>query len=154
MTESIKQWAQAGDPSAKFRLAEILLTEGNVAEAKELLAQAAEKNYLPAASKLAEIFQGEDNLPQAVKFYKQVALRGDVEAMESLVELRPADKEILDFVLEIIDKKYNDIYTSTNMMAQMMTFGSSRIGEYLPGQARAIERRRIRNKILKLKEAL
>lgn len=154
MTESIKQWAQAGDPSAMFRLAEIFLAEGNVAEAKELLTQAAEQNYLPAASELAKVFQGEDNIPQAVKFYKQAALRGDVEAMESLVELCPADKEILNFVLEVIDKKYNDIYTTENMFAQMMTFGSSRIGEYLPGQAMAIERRRIKNKILKLKEAL
>ncbi|MBR0060006.1 MAG: hypothetical protein IJP68_00855 [Selenomonadaceae bacterium] len=154
MIESIKEWAQAGDPSAMFRLSEIYLAEGNVAEAKELLAQAAEQNYLPAASKLAEIFQGEDNLPQAVKFFKQAALRGDVEAMESLVDLCPRDKEILDFVLEIIDKQYNDIYATENMFAQMMTFGSSRIGEYLPGQARAIERRRIKNKILRLKEAL
>lgn len=104
MTESIKEWAQAGDPSAMFKLAEIYLEKGEVEDAKRFLAQAAEKNYLPAASKFAEIFQGEDNLPQAVKFYKQAALRGDVEAMESLVELCPADKEILDFVLEIIDK--------------------------------------------------
>ena len=153
MTE-IKKWAQTGDPSAMFRLAEIYLAEGNVAEAKELLAQATEQNYLPAASKLAKVFQGEDNLTQAVKFFKQAALRGDVEAMESLVDLRPADKKILDFVLEVIDKKYNNIYATENMFAQMMTFGSSRIGEYLPGQERAIERRRIRNKILKLKEAL
>ena len=153
MTE-IKEWAQAGDPSAMFRLAEIYLAEGNVEEAKELFAQSAEQNYLPAASKLAKVFQVEDNLPQAVKFYKQAALRGEVEAMESLVDLCHADKEILNFVLEVIDKKYNDIYATENMFAQMMTFGSSRIGEYLPGQERAIERRKIKNKILKLKEAL
>ena len=154
MTE-IKEWAQAGDPSSMFRLAKIYFEEDNVAEAKELLARAAEQNYLPAASKLAEIFQGEDNLPQAVKFYKQAALRGDVAAMESLVDLCPDDKEILDFVLEIIDKQYNGIYLQANGdFRQMMTFGSSRISEYLPGQEKAIERRRIRNKILKLKEAV
>ena len=154
MTESIKRWAQAGDPSAMFRLAEIFLAEGEVEDAKKFLAEAAEKNYRPAASKLAKIYHGEDNLPQAVKFYKQAALRGDVEAMESLVDLCPDDKEILNFVLEIIDKQYNDIYVMKNALAQIMVFGSSRIGEYLPGQERAIERRRIKNKILKLKEAL
>ena len=151
MKDSITQWAQAGDPNAMIQLAEIFLSEGNVDEAKKFFKQAAEKNYRPAAKKLAKIFHGEKNLPEAINFYKEAAKLGDVEAMDKLVDLCPNDKETLDFVLEVIDEKYNEIYVATNGISQMMSFGSSRLSEFLPEQDRAIERRRIRNKILKLK---
>ena len=151
MTDSITQWAEAGDPNAMIQLAEIFLSEGNVDEAKKFFKQAAEKNYRPAAKKLAKIFHGEKNLPEAINFYKEAAKLGDVEAMDKLVDLCPNDKETLDFVLEVIDEKYNEIYVATNGISQMMSFGSSRLSEFLPEQDRAIERRRIRNKILKLK---
>lgn len=151
MKDSIKKWAQAGDPNAMVQLAEIYLTEGNVEDAKKFLTQATEKNYFPAVKRLAKIFHDEGNFPKAVTFYKKAVERADVEAMDKLVDLCPDDEEILNFVLEVIDKQYNKIYFHTNSLAKIMTFGSTRMSEYLPGQAEAIERCRIRNKILKLK---
>ena len=151
MTDSITQWAEAGDPNAMIQLAEIFLSEGKIDEAKKFFRKAAEKNYRPAAKRLAEIFHGEGNLPEAINFYKEAVKLGDVEAMETLVDLCSDDEKILNFVLEVIDKKYNEIYVSSDFFAQTMNFGSSRLSEFLPEQDRAIERRRIKNKILKLK---
>ena len=150
MRTLIKQWAEAGDPNAMIKLAELNLEEGNAAEAKKLLSQATAKNYRPAAIKLARIFHKEGDLPQAIHFYEIATEQGDVEAMDTLVKICADDEKILDFVLENIDKHYNNIY-STDSMERMMTFGSMRIEEYTPGYAAAVERRRIRNKILKLK---
>ena len=147
MNDLIKEWAQAGDPNAQIRLAEFYLTEGNLDEAKKFFEAAAEKNYRPAAKRLAEIFH-ED------KYYKQAVEQGDEEAIDALIELYPTDKEILDFVLKNIDKHYNDIYDTRDILRRMMSLGSRRNEEYTPQYGRAIERRRIRNKILKLKEAL
>ena len=148
MKDSITQWAQAGDPNAMIQLAEIFLTEGKIDAAKKFFKQAAEKNYRPAAKRLAEIFHGEDNLSESINFYKEAAKRGDVEAMDKLVDLCPDDEEILNLVLEVIDKKYNEIYTGH---LGILPFGSTRMSECTPAQLEAIERRRIRNKILKLK---
>ena len=149
----IDEWARAGDPSAMLKLAELYLSEGKTDEAKNFLKQSAEKNFRPAVMTLAKLFDEEKNLPQAVNFYKQAAELKDVAAMERLVELCPSDEKILNFVLEIIDKQYNEIYFMGNIIGQTMVFGSGRLSEYLPGQAKAIERRRIKNKILKLKAA-
>ena len=151
MRDSITHWAEAGDPNAAIQLAEIYLSEGKIDDAKKFFGQAAEKNYRPAAKKLAEIFHKEGNLPEAINFYKKAVEGGDVEAMEKLVDLCSDDGKILNFVLEIIDEKYNKIYVSSDFFAQMMNFGSSRLSEFLPEQEKAIERRRIKNKILKLK---
>lgn len=150
MRQLIEKWAKDGDPNAMIELAELCLKEDNAAEAKKFLTQAAEKNYRPAAIKLARIFHEEGDLPQAVTFYKMATELGDVEAMDTLVKICADDEKILDFVLENIDKHYNDIY-NTESMGRMMTFGSMRTEEYTPGYAAAVERRRIRNNILKLK---
>lgn len=154
MKNSIKTWAQAGDPNAMTQLAEIYLTEGEIEEAKKYLTQATEKNYLPAAKRLADIFYGEGNVPEAITYYKKVVARADIEAMEKLVELCPFDEETLSYVLEIIDGQCNEIYFQSNSLKQIMLFGTTRMAEYMPGQAMAIERRRIKNKILKLNPSL
>lgn len=151
MKKSLTQWAQAGDPIAMFKLAEILLSEGNVDAAKKFLAQSAEKNYRFAAVKLAEIFDAEKNIPQAVKFYKLAAELKDTTALDRLVELCSEDEETLDFVLKIIDGRYNDIYSSKDWFSRTIFFGSRRNEEYTPRYADALERRRIKNKILKLR---
>lgn len=150
MRELIKQWAAAGDPNAMIKLAEIYLEEGKIDEAKKFLERAAEKNYRPAAMKLARILHGEKNIPAAVTFYKKAVELGDSKAMDLLVELCADDKEILDFVLENIDKHYNGIY-KTDDLRRMISFGTMRNEEYTPGYEEAVERRRIRNKILQLK---
>ena len=152
MIDLINKWASAGDPNAKIKLAEFRIKEGKLDEAKELLLQAATQNYRPAAIMLAKIFHKEGDLPQAIHFYKIATEQGDVEAMDTLVKICADDEDTLDFVLENIDKHYNDIY-SVNSMGRMMSFGSMRNEEYTPGYAAAVERRRIRNKILKAKEA-
>ena len=182
MKNSLTQWAQAGDPIAMFKLAEILLSEGNVDAAKKFLSQSAEKNYRFAAIKLAEIFDAEKNIPQAVKFYKKAAELKDTAALDRLVELyeqsrqsiqtnevtnsglqataanancspafKAGDEETLDFVLKIIDGRYNDIYSSKDWFSRTIYFGSRRNEEYTPRYADALERRRIKNKILKLR---
>ena len=150
MTESLKQWARAGDPNAMIQLAEFYILAGKVEEAKNFFRQASEKNYRPAAKRLAEIFHKENNLSEAIIFYKKAVEQGDVELMDALIELRPNDRQILNFILEIIDKHYNEIYVATDEIKSLRIFGSSDMSEYLPEQERAIERRRIKNKILKL----
>lgn len=142
MKDLIEQWAKTGDPNAMIRLATIQLEEGRLDDAKKLLAQAAEKNYRPAASKLARILHDEGNLPEAVTFYKKAAELGDVEAMDVLVETCAGDEKILDFVLKNIDKHHNNIYFSYHIRDA---------AEYTSRYADAVERRRIRNKILQLK---
>lgn len=148
MKESINQFAQAGDPNAMIQLAEMYFSQSKVDEAKKFFRQAAEKNYRPAARRLAEIFRDEENFSEAIVFYKQAVESGDVKAMDALIDLCPNDEEILNFVLEIIDKHYNEIYTGHS---GALPFDSIRMSEYLPAQDKAIERRRIKNKILKLK---
>lgn len=151
MKNSVTQWAQAGDPNAMIKLAEIFIAEGNLDAAKNFLVQAAEKNYRPAAKMLAEIFDAEKNFTDAVKFYMKAAELQDVAAMERLIELCPADEKILDAVLKIIDGQYNDIYSTEKFVQRCFAFGSGRNEEYTHQYQFAIERRRIRNKILKLK---
>lgn len=154
MKNLLAQWAQAGDPGAMIRLAEISAAAGDLDAAKKFFESAAEKNYRPAARRLAEIFAAEGNLPQAIQFYRKAAELNDVAAMERLVDMCPNDAEILDAVSEIIDEQYNEIYFVLNVIEQVRSFGSHRLSDFLPGQAAAIERRRIRNKILKLKSAM
>ena len=149
MTESIKKWATAGDPNAMIKLADIYLAEGKTDEAKKFLAQAAEENYRPAAMKLAKIFHAEGNLPETVTFYKKATELGDVEAMDALIKLCADDKETLNFVLENINKRYDDIYNAD--MGRVFFFGSIRKEEYTPQYGAAVERRRIKNTILQLK---
>lgn len=148
MRELIEQWAQAGDPNAMIKLAELCIKEDRLDEAKKLLAQAAEKNYRPAVIRLAQILRAEDKLPEAVTFYKKAVELGDVKAMDTLIDLYPNDNELLDFVLENINKRYDDIYVTS---AGRFAFGSLRAEEYTPQYGEAVERRRIRNKILQLK---
>ncbi len=142
MKDLIEQWAKAGDPNAMIRLATIRTEEGRLDDAKKLLAQAAEKNYRPAASKLARILHDEGNLPEAVTFYKKAVELDDVEAMDVLVETCAGDEEILNFVLENIDKHRNNIYFSYHIRDA---------ADFTSRYADAVERRRIRNKILQLK---
>lgn len=149
MRELIEQWAAAGDPNAMIKLAELCIKEDRLDEAKKLLAQAAEKNYRPAAINLARILHEEDNLPEAVTFYKKAVELGDVKAMNALIDLFPNDNELLDFVLENLNKRYDNIYTMAG--GRVFSFGSMRLEEYTPQYGEAVERRRIRNKILKLK---
>lgn len=152
MKDLIKQWAAAGAPNAMIKLATIHQAEGKLDDAKKLLAQAADKNYRPAASKLARILHDEGNLPEAVTFYKKAIELGDVAAMDVLVETCAGDEKILNFVLENIEQHHNDIY-STDDVRRILCFGGSIIdaSEYTPRYADAVERRRIRNKILQLK---
>lgn len=152
MRKLIEQWASAGDPNAMIKLATIYLEEGKSDDAKKILAQAAEKNYCPAAVKLAKIFHEEGNLSEAVTFYKKATELDDVEAMDALVEICADDEEILDFVLKNIEKHYNDI-SNLEDLRHMLYLGAHIIdaANYTLSYAEAIERRRIRNKILQLK---
>ena len=139
MNDLIEQWAAAGDPNAMIKLATIYTEEGRLDDAKKLLAR---ENYRPAASKLARILHDEGNLPEAVTFYKKATELGDVEAMDVLVETCAGDEEILNFVLENIDKHHNNIYFSYHIRDA---------ADYTSEYDNAVERRRIRNKILQLK---
>lgn len=152
MRKLIEQWASAGDPNAMIKLATIYLAEGKSDDAKKFLVRAAEKNYCPAAVKLAKIFHEEGNLSEAVTFYKKATELGDVEAMDALVEICADDEEILDFVLKNIEKHYNDI-SNLDDLRHMLYLGAHIIdaANYTSSYAEAIERRRIRNKILQLK---
>ncbi len=148
-TNLIKQWAEAGDPNAAIKLAELYINEGKVEDAKKFLSQAAEKNYRPAAIRLAKILREEGNLAEAVTFYKKAVELDDVEAMDALIELYPDNEEILNFILAEIDKRYNDTYSMD--AGRIFHLGSFRNEEYTPQYGEAIERRRIMNKVLQLK---
>ena len=68
--------------------------------------------------------------------------------LDALIDLFPKDNELLDFVLENVNKIYDNIYITN---AGRFAFGSLRVEEYTPQYGEAVERRRIRNKILQLK---
>ena len=119
---------------------------------RKLIEQWATAGDPNAMIKLATIYLEEGNLSEAVTFYKKATELDDVEAMDALVEICAGDEEILDFVLKNIEKHYNDI-SNLDDLRHMLYLGAHIIdaANYTLSYAEAIERRRIRNKILQLK---
>ena len=157
MKNFLTEQADTGDIDAMYKLGELLLSEDEM-QAKKYIVKAAEKNYLPALILSAKISQEERNFAKALEFYQKAAELGDVKSMEEIVNMCEAgkgvkenDSEILDEVLKIIEKNYNDIYSTTDFFGRTFYLGSRRNEEYTPQYSQAIERRRIANRIRKLK---
>ena len=157
MKKFLKEQADKGDMDAMYKLGKLLLSENEV-QAKKYIVKAAEKNYLPALIMSAEICREEKNFTKTVEFYKKAAELGDVKSMEEIVNMCEAgegveknDSATLEEVLKIIEKNYNDIYSTTDILGRTFYLGSRRNEEYTPQYAKAIERRRIANRIRKLK---
>lgn len=157
MKNFLTEQANKGDIDAMYKLGELLLSEDEM-QAKKYIVKAAEKNYLPALILSAKISQEERNFAKALEFYQKAAELGDVKSMEEIVNMcevgegvKENDSEILDEVLKIIEKNYNNIYSTTDFFGRTFYLGSRRNEEYTPQYAQAIERRRIANRIRKLK---
>ena len=84
--------------------------------------------------------------------YKEIVqLTGDVEAMEAVVDLSEQDAENLNFVLNVINSEYNEIYLRDyRILQRIMALGTRRHNECTIQTLQAIERRRIASRIRKL----
>ena len=138
-----------------MNLANFTLTKATSKKGAELIEKAAAGNYTSAIIQLAEMKMDAFDFETALQLFKKASRAGDVDAMEKAVYLciGTDDRATLNEIAEIIQSYYNDIYTTKNFLGRMMCFGSSKPYEYLNEYARAIERRRIFNRIQEMLNA-
>ena len=152
MEEFLLKASNAGDIEATFELGKLYLEGDKIKEGAELIEQAAEKNYTAAIMELANLKQGAGDYETALELFKKASRAGNISAMQNAVNICEEKKDFaaLKEIAEIIQSRYNDIYNNTDFLRRMWYFGSSGTTEYLPEYARAIERRKIFNRIQKI----
>ena len=138
-----------------MNLANFTLTKATSKKGAELIEKAAAGNYTSAIIQFAEMKMDAFDFETALQLFKKASRAGDVDAMEKAVDLCVGtdDRATLNEIAKIIQSYYNDIYTTKNFLGRMMCFGSSKPYEYLNEYARAIERRRIFNRIQEMLNA-
>ena len=150
--EKLIQWAQAGDGDCMYKLAKAYQAEGNSQKYVEWLTKSAETKNFDAMKEYAELISDTDR-EKALAIYKELAENFcDEELMEKIVDLAADDKETLNFVLNLINKCYNEIYLIDrgNIFARTMVFRTRRHNECTWEYLQAVERRRIAARIRKL----
>ncbi len=153
MKKQLKTWAQAGDGDCAYKLATIYQTEGDLKKYAEWLEKSAATKNFDAMKDYAELLaeKGEDE--KALSIYKElVQTFNDEESMENIVELYErgqCDKDTLNFILEHINKNFNEIYQRNNF-ARVFAFQTLRHDECTMEYLQAVERRRIAARIRKL----
>lgn len=152
MKEFLLKASNAGDIEATFELGKLYFEHEKIKEGEKLIEQAAEKNYTAAIIELAKLKQSTGNFETALELFKKASRAGNISALENAVNIceEKNDLATLKEITEIIQSRYNDIYDTTDFLRRMWYFGSNRTTEYLPEYARAIERRRIFNRIQKI----
>ena len=152
MEEFLLKASNAGDIEATFELGKLYLEGDKIKEGEKLIEQAAEKNYMAAIMELANLKQGAGDYETALELFKKASRAGNISAMQNAVNICEEKKDFaaLKEIAEIIQSRYTDIYNNTDFLRRMWYFGSSGTTEYLPEYARAIERRRIFNRIQKI----
>ena len=152
MEEFLLKASNAGDIEATFELGKLYFEHEKIKEGEKLIEQAAEKNYMAAIIELAKLKQSTGNFETALELLKKASRAGNISALENAVNIceEKNDLATLKEIAEIIQSRYNDIYDTTDFLQRMWYFGSSSTTEYLPEYARAIERRRIFNRIQKI----
>ena len=152
MNDKLIQWAQAGDGDCAYKLAMIFKAEGDLKNYVEWLAKSAETKNFAAMKEYAELISDTDR-EKALAIYKELAETFcDEESMERIVDMATDDKDTLNFILELINKCYNEIYLidSGNIFARTLVFRTRRHNECTWEYLQAVERRRIAARIKKI----
>ena len=151
--DNLIKWAQAGDGDCMYKLAKIYQDKGNHKRCIEWLEKSAATKNFDAMKEFAEHLRENNSPEKAIAIYKELAeIFCDEESMEAIVnmvECGQGDKEILNFILELIGKNFNDIYQRENF-ARVFAFQTLRHDECTWEYLQAVERRRIAARIRKL----
>ena len=162
MKERLLKWSQAGDGDCMFKLATIYRNEGDFQQYVYWLEKSAETKNFDAMKEFADYLRGSENpdYERALKIYRELAETYlDEEAMEKIVDMCKQsqgvpknDGDTLNFVLELINKEYNEIYLIDrgNIIARTLTFQTRRHNECTWEYLQAVERRRIAARIRKI----
>lgn len=164
MKEKLLKWAEAGDGDCMYKLAKIYQAEKNFQQFFYWIKKSAETKNFDAMKEFAEILRNGDekirNYEKSISIYKKLAETfRDEESMENIVDMceqglgvEKNDKDLLNYILEIINKMYNDIYyiKNINFLARTFTFRTRRHNECTMEYLQAVERRRIAAKIRKI----
>lgn len=160
MKDKLIQWATAGDGDCMYKLATIYRAEGNQQNYIEWLTKSAETKNFDAMKEYAELLRGAENYEEAFAIYKELSETFfDEDSMEKIVDMCEQsqgipknDKDTLNFILNLINKTYNEIYLIDrgNIFARTLVFQTRRHNECTWEYLQAIERRRIAARIRKL----
>ncbi len=160
MKEKLIHWAQDGDGDCMYKLANIYRTEGDQQNYVEWLAKSATTKNFDAMKELADLLRGNGDYEKSLALYKELAETFlDEESMQNILEMAEQgygvpknDKDTLNFILNLIDKTYNEIYLIDrgNIFARTMVFQTRRHNECTWEYLQAVERRRIAARIRKL----
>ena len=146
------KWAQAGDGDCMYKLATVYRAEGNRQNYIEWLSKSAETKNFDAMKEYADLISDTDR-EKALAIYKELAETFcDEDSMEKIVDMADNDKDTLNFILNLINNAYNEIYLIDrgNIFARMMVFQTRRHNECTWEYLQAIERRRIAARVRKL----
>ena len=153
MKNNLIQWAQAGDGDCMYKLAKIYRDAGDLRQHETWLAKSAETKNFDAMKEYADLLCGTGNYEKALVIYKELAETFlDEESMEKIVDMAANDKDTLNFVLNLINKTYNEIYLIDrgNIFARTLVFRTRRHNECTWEYLQAVERRKIAARIRKL----
>lgn len=160
MKDKLIQWATAGDGDCMYKLATIYRAEENQQNYIEWLTKSAETKNFDAMKEYAELLRGAENYEEAFAIYKELSETFlDEDSMEKIVDMCEQsqgvpknDKDTLNFILNLINKTYNEIYLIDrgNIFARTLVFQTRRHNECTWEYLQAIERRRIAARIRKL----
>ena len=149
MKDKLIQWATAGDGDCMYKLAIIYQAEGNQQNYIEWLEKSAETKNFDAMKEYADLISDTDR-KKSLAIYKELAETFcDEESMEKIVDMAADDKDTLNFVLELINKCFNEIYQMDNF-ARVFVFQTYRYNECTWEYLQAVERRRIAARIKKI----
>ena len=153
MQEQLIQWAQAGDGDCAYKLAKIYRAKGDLKSYVEWLEKSAATKTFDAMKEYAGLLVEKGDYQKALAIYKELAETfNDEEAMENVVDLYErgqCDKDTLNFILELIDEQFNEIYERKNF-ARVFVFQTIRPDECTWETLQAVERRRIAARIRRL----
>ena len=153
MKDKLIQWATAGDGDCMYKLAKLYQAEGNQQDYIKWLAKSAETKNFDAMKEYAEHLRESAEYEKALAIYKELAETFcDEESMERIVDMAADDKDTINFVLELINKCYNEIYLIDrgNIFARTLVFQTRRHNECTWEYLQAIERRRIAARIRRI----
>lgn len=160
MKDKLIQWAQTGDGDCMYKLCKIYQAEGKEKDYVEWLSKSAEAKTFDAMTEYAAHLREGGNYEKALAIYKELAETFyDEVAMERVVDMctqsqgvAQNDKDTLNFILKLINRRYNEIYQINrgNIVARTLELMTRRHDECTWETLQAIERRRIAARIRKI----
>ena len=154
--KQIQTWAQAGDGDCAYKLTTIYRSEGDLKSYVEWLEKSAATKNFDAMKEYAEYLSDNANYEKALAIYEELAKTFyDEESMENIVDMverGQCNKDTLNFILKLINNRYNEIYQINrgNIFARTLEFQTRRHNECTMEYLQAIERRRIAARIRKI----